>query len=308
MPTDEASPDPLGTRSLSTALRREIEKLILSGKLSAGHRLSENSFAERFKVSRGPVREAFRSLVEAGLLEFIPHRGVFIRQISLTEAIDSYEVRAGLFGLAGRLAATRIAEAETRALRKLVGAMTAELERDDSDAYYKLNLELHARILAATRNARLIATYEGLIKELHLFRSINLESHAHLVVSNAEHDAMAKALEERDPVRAFDTHFAHVMNAKDRVLEIRDDLGADAERPVRVRPARFEASVAARVSDHMPAAVHREGLSGDVAGVRSGEIAHRRGDLLGLARTCDRSRPRGEMRRDVVALGVDQAR
>ena len=220
------SPDPLGSRSLSMALRREIEKLILSGKLSAGHRLNENAFAQRFKVSRGPVREAFRSLVEAGLLEFIPHRGVFIRQISLDEAIDAYEVRAGLFGLAGRLAATRIEEAELRDLWKLIEKMGGELEKPDGGNYYKLNLDLHARILAATRNARLIATYEALIKELHLFRSINLESPGHLKTSDAEHRGMVEALELRDPLRAFDAHFEHVMNARDRVLEIRDEFAA----------------------------------------------------------------------------------
>ena len=206
------------------ALRREIEKLILSGKLSGGHRLNENEFAQRFKVSRGPVREAFRSLVEAGLLEFIPHRGVFIRQISLDEAVDAYEVRAGLFGLAGRLAATRVEAPELRDLWRLVEKMTAELQKPDGGSYYKLNLELHARILAATRNARLIATYESLIKALHLFRSINLESLEHLRISDAEHHEMVRALESHDPIRAFDTHFAHVMNAKDRVLEIRNDL------------------------------------------------------------------------------------
>jgi DNA-binding GntR family transcriptional regulator len=214
--------DPLGSRSLSLALRKEIEKLILGGGLSAGERLNENFFAEKFRVSRGPVREAFRALVEAGLLEFVPNRGVFIRQISLTEAMDAYEVRAALFGLAGRLAASRMKQADIDDLRDLVAKMDECIRNQDGPGYYRLNLDLHARILAATGNNRLVSTYRSLIKELHLVRAVNLDSQDHLAASNAEHRAMVEALAAHDEDAAFEAHFRHVMNAKERVLEVRD--------------------------------------------------------------------------------------
>jgi DNA-binding GntR family transcriptional regulator len=220
----EQHSDPLGSRSLSLALRKEIEKLILGGGLSAGERLNENFFAEKFKVSRGPVREAFRALVEAGLLEFVPNRGVFIRQISLNEAMDAYEVRAALFGLAGRLAAGRLAPADIDGLRDLVARMDECIHRQDGPGYYRVNLDLHARILAATGNNRLVSTYRNLIKELHLVRAVNLDSNDHLEASNAEHRAMVEALAARDEDAASQTHFRHVMNAKERVLEVRDSF------------------------------------------------------------------------------------
>jgi len=220
--------DPLGSRSLSLSLRREIEKLILGGGLSAGERLNENFFAERFKVSRGPVREAFRALVEAGLLEFVPHRGVFIRQISLSEAIEAYEVRAALFGLAGRLAAVRMKPSDVAGLRDLVAGMEDRIGSDDGPGYYRLNLDLHARILDATGNSRLISSYRNLIKELHLVRAINLDSRDHLAASNAEHRTMVEALAARDEDLAFEAHFRHVMSAKERVLEVRDILESSA--------------------------------------------------------------------------------
>lgn len=210
---------PLGVRSLSLVVRSEIEKLVLGHKFPVGERLSEAYFATRFGVSRGPVREAFRALVEAGLLEFIPNRGVFVRQISLEQAIADYEVRAGLFGLAGRLAAQRIRDDEIAALRKLVKGMDTRIGAGDGAGYYKLNLELHATILAATRNQRLVATYENLIKNLHMFRAKNWDSPSALRVSNAEHVAMIAALGARDEGAAFESHFGHVMNAKGRAIE-----------------------------------------------------------------------------------------
>jgi len=210
----------LGVRSLPMALRAEIEKLILRGELPTGERLSENLLAERFKVSRGPVREAFRALVEAGLLEFIPNRGVFVRQISLAEAIATYEVRAGIFAHAGRLAAIRAQNAEIERLLSFVAHMDECINRKDGAGYYALNLQLHAQILHATRNPRLIATYEGLIKELHRFRAKNIDRPEHLRISNAEHAEMVEAIAARDDMRAYEAHYRHVMNAKVRVMEV----------------------------------------------------------------------------------------
>lgn len=214
---------PLGVRSLPMALRAEIEKLILRGDVPTGERLNENALAERFKVSRGPVREAFRALVEAGLLEFVPNRGVFVRQISLAEAIATYEVRAGVFAHAGRLAAARVEDSEIARLRSFVQHMDECISRKDGAGYYALNLQFHAQILFTTRNSRLIATYEGLIKELHRFRAKNIDRPEHLRVSNAEHADMVEAIAARDELRAYEAHYRHVMNAKGRVLEVFDN-------------------------------------------------------------------------------------
>lgn len=212
---------PFGVRSLAMALRTEIEKMILQGSMRMGERLNENYFAEKFQVSRGPVREAFRGLVEAGLVEFIPNRGVFVRQVSLDQAVAAYEVRAALFSAAGRLAATRRRKEEIVRFRGLVHDMDEAIERRDSDLYYRLNLELHSAVMEAARNERLAATYQGLIKELHLFRAKNLgladhEDNARL--SNIEHGAMVEAIASGDEMRSYEAHYAHVMNARERLI------------------------------------------------------------------------------------------
>jgi DNA-binding GntR family transcriptional regulator len=210
---------PLGVRSLAMALREEIEKMILQGSMPMGERLNENHFAEKFQVSRGPVREAFRSLVEAGLVEFIPNRGVFVRQMDLAQAVLTYEVRAGLFSQAGRLAATRRRKEEVARMRGIIHDMNDSIEKRDGEGYYQLNLELHAAIMEAARNERLAATYQGLVKELHLFRVANLGRGDHLRASNLEHAAMVEAIASGDEMRAYQMHYDHVMNARERVIE-----------------------------------------------------------------------------------------
>src|SRR5262249_52800877 len=80
--------------SLPTLVEKELERMIVAGDLPAGGKLNEASVAELLGVSRGPVREAFRALEASGLVRLEKNRGVFVRQISVEEADQIYEVRA----------------------------------------------------------------------------------------------------------------------------------------------------------------------------------------------------------------------
>ena len=92
---------------LQAMVRDRIEHMILSGELKAGEHLNENALAAELNVSRGPIREATRSLADAGLLTIMRNRGAFVREISLEDVLHVYDVRAGLASVAGRLAALR---------------------------------------------------------------------------------------------------------------------------------------------------------------------------------------------------------
>src|SRR5688572_719934 len=91
--------------SLTSLVQREIERRILGGELAPGGKLNEAELAVAMGVSRGPVREAFRALEQAGLVHTQKNRGVFVRQVSLEEANEIYEVRAALERQIGSLAA-----------------------------------------------------------------------------------------------------------------------------------------------------------------------------------------------------------
>jgi DNA-binding GntR family transcriptional regulator len=222
--------DVLRFQSMTSVLKHEIEQLVLNGHFSGGERLNENTLATRFQVSRGPIREACRALAESGLLELIPNRGVFVRSVSEEEALDAYEVRAALFGLAARLAASRIDKAKLDALDEMIDAMDKMAEQESLDAYYPLNLQLHQAILAASGNRRLVTDYTALIKELHLFRARGLLHGGGLHLSNLEHREIVAALHARDPERAFKAAFDHVQNGKIRMLNVEDQslYGAEA--------------------------------------------------------------------------------
>src|SRR5215831_17391648 len=92
----------LRSNSLTALVQKEIERMILSGELTVGAKLNEVAVARRLGVSRGPVREAFRALEESGLVHQEKNRGVFVRQVSVEEAEEIYEVRAALDEWVGR--------------------------------------------------------------------------------------------------------------------------------------------------------------------------------------------------------------
>src|SRR6201992_1472759 len=106
-----ASVDPIEVvrrHSLTTLAREEIERHIVEGALAPGDKLNEADWAARLQVSRGPVREAFRALEQAGLVRTEKNRGVFVRTVSLAEADEIDAVRAVLDEAACRMLAVRI--------------------------------------------------------------------------------------------------------------------------------------------------------------------------------------------------------
>jgi phosphonate utilization transcriptional regulator len=205
----------LRSKSLPALVQEEILNLILQGRLNAGDKLNEVEIATRLGVSRGPVREAFRALEEAGMVRLAKNRGVFVRELSAGEAEEIYAVRAGLDELAGRLLAPRITDKQIAELRALVATMEASSAARDLDSYFPLNLRFHDRVVEMTGNAKLAAIYRRLMNELHLQRRQGL-ARGGIRVSNAEHAAIVEALATRDPERAAAAMREHVMAGHQR--------------------------------------------------------------------------------------------
>src|SRR5262252_3934528 len=122
----------LRSASLSSAAQQEIERLILDGELAPGAKLAEAWLSERLGVSRGPIREAFRMLEEAGLVRQEKNRGVFVRDIPVEEAMEIYDLRAVMDELAGRRLAGSIAPEQLKRARTIVDGMDEAARSDDA--------------------------------------------------------------------------------------------------------------------------------------------------------------------------------
>lgn len=204
--------------SLTSALERELERLILVGELKPGARINEIQLSNRFGTSRGPIREATRSLEAKGLVEVIRNRGVFVRRLSVEEAVEIYDVRSALFGQAGRLLAERMTDELLAMLTGFVKRMDKPAESGNFEGYYSLNLAFHNFIVTSAGNKMLAAEYQRFVNKLHLFRARSLVQGGGLAVSNREHREMVDALASGDSERAFAAHWRHVDNAKRRLI------------------------------------------------------------------------------------------
>ena len=208
----------LRSHSLTTLVQRELERRILAGLLAPGDKLNEEDIAGQLSVSRGPVREAFRALESAGLVRMEKNRGVFVRQVSIAEADEIYEVRAGLDELIGRLLAERIKPAEVAELRDLLRKMQQAARARDVEAYYPLNVRFHDRLAEMVGNNTLLSAYRRLVNELHLYRKETLARGADsFPISTREHADIVDALARKDGDRAGKLLYDHAMESRDRL-------------------------------------------------------------------------------------------
>ena len=209
----------LQSNSLASVVQQEIERAILAGDYAPGSKLNEAALAERMGVSRGPVREAFRMLDEAGLVRTEKNRGVYVRDIPIDEALEIFDLRAAMDDWVGQRLAACITDAQLKEIRALVTEMEKAVKAQDARQYHVLNLKFHDRMVEMTGNRKLTDTYRKLIKELSLFRRQNLADSALMRTFLAEHKQIVKAIASGDAPAAGRAMFDHVMLSKQRTID-----------------------------------------------------------------------------------------
>ena len=216
----------LQTSSLTSAVQQALERMITLGELGPGDKLNEVALAERLGVSRGPVREAFRVLEEAGLLTLKKNRGVYVRQIPLQEALEIYELRAMMEAHVGAVLAESASEEQLTSLQVMIDSMEQAVQAQDSALYYRLNVEFHETMVSFAGNRKLYLLYRRLTRELALFRRRNLAAQSLSTGSIQEHREVLAAIRSRNTKLAADTLRRHVQQSRERTARSGD--AADA--------------------------------------------------------------------------------
>jgi DNA-binding GntR family transcriptional regulator len=218
------------TRGLAHDICEQLQTLIYSGEVAPGERLNEAALAQRMGTSRGPIREAVRMLTGIGLVVAVRNRGVFVRQISVREMLEIYELRALLFGCAAGHAAEHLSETDRQAFEELLDGMDAACEAGDGQRYYVLNLRFHALLVAQWPNQRAQRAYEDYAKELHLYRRRYFDATINMRRSNREHRRIFEAVLAGAGDRADKLAQAHVQQGRQRLLSSLEAPAAPALR------------------------------------------------------------------------------
>ncbi len=197
-------------QGIHAELRKELENEIITGKLKPGDRLDETALAERFGVSRTPVREALLQLNTTGLIEMRARKGAIVAGIELKELLEMFEVMAELESMCGRLAARRASPEDIEAIRAAHDSCKTAAENKDFDNYYSLNVDFHEAIYKAGRNSYLANQTIALRNRLAPYRRTQLRNANRIMESFNEHQDVLLAIEERDADKAENLLKEHV--------------------------------------------------------------------------------------------------
>jgi DNA-binding GntR family transcriptional regulator len=197
-------------------LASEIADAILTGVFAPGFRLDEQLLAQRYGVSRTPVREALRQLAATGLIEIRPRRGAAVARVTPDQLEALFVAMAEMEATCARLCAMRMTPIERRRLQSLHDDAMAELvQRGDPDAYAQANTSFHTLIYAGAHNDVLAEFTAGLRRRLEPFRRAQFRNPGRLPRSHAEHDMVVKAIRAGDAIAAHAAMLHHVSLVED---------------------------------------------------------------------------------------------
>lgn len=173
-----------------------LEQLVFQGKYEDGQRLDEIKLAEKFNVSRTPIREALQRLVMSGMAEQIPRRGVFVRQPGPVELLEMFETMAELEAACGRFAAARMTEAGLERLAEANNRCEQAVKNQDFAGYYLENEVFHQEIYRGAANTFLQNEALRLQNRLKPYRRVQLRFRGRMVQSLKEHKTIIDALRD----------------------------------------------------------------------------------------------------------------
>jgi DNA-binding GntR family transcriptional regulator len=200
------------------ALRADI----LTGVLAPGDQIVQEALAERYGVSRVPLREALKTLESEGQVEYYPHRGYFVAQLSVADLLEVYRLRAILEAEAIRHAVPTLGDDDVAALAELVEEVDDAADRADVIAMTSANRRFHFALFDAAGLPRLSRLLRQLWEATDAYRALYYQSDANRTRVAGEHASMLAALRGRDAealVRLHDRHRDNSVGAVRSILE-----------------------------------------------------------------------------------------
>ncbi len=191
-------------------MRQALEQEILEGAIRPGERLDERALADRFGVSRTPVREVLSQLGSSGLVSIKPGAGASVVRMSPKQLIGMMEVLVELEALAAGLAARRMGIGERNRLKSVHEDSHGVALAGDIQVYDRLNRELHELIYAGSRNEHLEQQAKLIRSRMRIYRQYPFQHTARPLKSYNEHDCFVKAILEGDS-EAARTHMHNHM-------------------------------------------------------------------------------------------------
>ncbi|MGV9800220.1 GntR family transcriptional regulator [Mycobacterium sp. NPDC003449] len=201
--------------SAAGRIAAELRTEILHGKVAPGARLSQLSIAERFGVSRIPVRDAIQLLAGEGLLHPTSKATAVVIGMSVPELQELYELREAIEPIATRIGVPNVGRADILAMRKQLTLMETS---DDARVWLAANAEFHAAVYKRAGRPRMIELVEQLRRLTDRYLYMHLEVIGQTEHLQAEHVGILQAVERGDATLAASLTCEHLATSHDFIL------------------------------------------------------------------------------------------
>lgn len=209
-----------GDEKLSSRAYELLKKKIIGCELKPGQRLVERDLVEDLGISRTPIREALTKLEREGLIKTVPRKGCYVKEFSLEEMDELYEVRLALEAIAVRLAVRNAAQAELAQIGKLWENVPKEMGPGDVDLALAADEQFHEMLAAASRNMTLLQFLRSLNEKIRMIRRIDFSRPKRLLFTHDEHTAILKAAVMGDADEAERRMKAHITESRDFIRSL----------------------------------------------------------------------------------------
>jgi DNA-binding GntR family transcriptional regulator len=216
-------------RLLHSAVVDRLRDMIVQGELAPGTKLNERVLGTALGTSRTPLREALKYLASEGLVDLLPNRGAIVAPLDAERVKQMFAVMGVLEALAGELACGNASDAEINEIRALHYQMLAHHARRELGDYFRLNQEIHLRLVEASGNEPLATIYRGLNAHVRRARYMANLSQERWDTAVKEHGEMMEALARRDGATLQTILRDHLAN---KLVLVMEALGA---RPTEAR-------------------------------------------------------------------------
>ncbi len=198
-----------GIKSLAEEVTEVLRNRILQGEYEIGEKLTESKIAAELKVSRTPIRDAFRELEKEQLVEYIPNKGCFARGFSMDDLQDIYEVRCAVEELAIRRVVRNMDEATLEELQQQLDRMRCFTEQKDYEKIVQANHEFHWMLYRKTGSRFIVRTMRTYQEYVTMARKETLKRNEDLEQIYQEHETLFQAIaagDEEASVKAIRDH------------------------------------------------------------------------------------------------------
>lgn len=200
----------------------QIRRAIITCQLQPGEQLIEGTFAQRFNVSKTPVREALTSLIQNRLVAYVPNRGFTVSQITLRDIQEIFEARFLYETMLFSLAVKNISEEEMRRLEEINAQDFYITDLESAMRCLEANSEFHMTLAAASRNTRLIHHYQDILDEAQRLIFMDLRKNILPYSSKIGHIELVEALKDRDEKAGKKAIEEMLASGKKRILGLEE--------------------------------------------------------------------------------------